>query len=132
MCIRATRHDIPTIGAFGQQCLAAEQKIPGWPLNLWLTPDLEPIEAASYLPPTEEWGREGFMVVASRVAEKWSSNANTVRQSAARRIQLIADYLPFAADGVAEMEAALAEATELWLASFNAETGTFGEPLHGA
>jgi uncharacterized protein YyaL (SSP411 family) len=132
MCIRATRHDIPTIGAFGQQWLAAEQKIPGWPLNLWLTPDLEPIEAASYLPPTEEWGREGFMVVASRVAEKWSSNANTVRQSAARRIQLIADYLPFAADGVAEMEAALAEATELWLASFNAETGTFGEPLHGA
>ncbi|GAB5559524.1 MAG: hypothetical protein SynsKO_11710 [Synoicihabitans sp.] len=132
ICVRTTRHEVPGIGAFGQQWLAADQKIPGWPLNLWLTPQLEPIEAASYLPPTEEWGREGFMVVASRVAEKWSSNANAVSQAAARRVDLIADYLPFAADGVGDLDAALADAAERWLALLNAETGTFGDPLHNA
>ncbi len=131
ICVRTTRHEVPTIGAFGQQWLAVEQKIPGWPLNLWFTPAMEPIEAASYLPPTEEWGREGFMVVAGRVAEKWSGNAESVSRSASRRIELIADYLPFAADGIDDMDTALADAADQWLAVFDPTTGTFGDPLNG-
>ncbi len=129
-CVRIDRDAAPGLAGFGQQWLAADQKLPGWPLNLWFTPDLGPIEGASYLPPTEEWGREGFMVVASRVAERWGADAEAVARSTAGTADLIANYLPFAAEPPADLNAALATAAEDWLARLNPELGTFGDAPH--
>ncbi|WP_221029777.1 DUF255 domain-containing protein [Actomonas aquatica] len=131
VCVHLNRDDAPALAGFGQQWLAADQKLPGWPLNLWFTPDLQPIEGASYLPPTEEWGREGFMVVAGRIAERWGADAESVQQGTAATQRLIADYLPFAAEPPADLDAALATAASDWLARYNAELGTFGEAPHG-
>lgn len=130
VCVYTDRDHTPGLAAYGQQWLAAEQKIPGWPLNLWFTPQLEPMEAASYLPPTEEWGREGFMVVANRVVDNWATGAGSVSRAAERRQMLIADYLPFAAEPVEDMTAALRTAAEDWLALLHSDTGLFGEPPH--
>ena len=132
VCVRASRDDVPGIAAYGQQWLAAEQKLPGWPLNLWFTPDPLPIEGASYLPPTEEWGREGFMVVAKRAADQWAAGADGVRRAAERRQQLIADYLPFAAEGVDDLDAALTTAAHDWIETLDQESGLFGEAPHRA
>lgn len=132
VCVRASRDDLPGIAAYGQQWLAAEQKLPGWPLNLWFTPDALPIEAASYLPPTEEWGREGFMVVAKRVADQWAAGGESVARAAQRRQAQIADYLPFAAAGIDDLASALTRAETGWLETLNPETGCFGEAPHGA
>lgn len=141
VCVRATRDEVPGIAAFGQQWLAAEQNLPGWPLNLWFTPDQLPIEGASYLPPTEEWGREGFMVVAKRAAESWATGADGrkptaetwaegAKRAAERRQQLIADYLPFAAEGVGDLSTALEQAATDWLAALDPATGLWGEAPH--
>ena len=132
VCVYADRSDAPGIAAYGQQWLVADQKIPGWPLDLWFTPNMEPLEAASYLPPTEEWGREGFMVVANRVVDGWASNREGGERSAQRRTELIADYLPFAAEPIGDMAAALQTAAEDWLALLNPETGLFGDSPHRA
>lgn len=130
ICVSLDREAVPGLAAYGQQWLAAEQKLAGWPLNLWFTPDLAPIEAASYLPPTEEWGREGFMVVAGRIAERWTANAEAVRKSAQTTQAAIADYVPFPAAPVADLPAALATAATDWLALLDATHGTFGDPPH--
>lgn len=130
VCVYADRSEAPGLAAYGQQWLVAEQKIPGWPLNLWFTPDLEPVEAASYLPPTEEWGREGFMVVANRVTDNWTASRESSERAAARRIELIADYLPFAAEPIDDLAAALQTAGEDWLTLLNPETGAFGDSPH--
>ena len=143
VCVRASRDEVPGIAAYGQQWLAAEQKLPGWPLNLWFTPDQLPIEGASYLPPTEEWGREGFMVVAKRAADQWTTGtdgmkptaetwAEGAKRTAERRQQLIADYLPFAAEGVDDLDAALTAAAKQWIDSLGQQSGLFGEPPHRA
>ena len=132
VCVRANRHEVPGVAAFGQQWLAAEQKLPGWPLNLWFTPDQLPIEGASYLPPTEEWGREGFMVVAKRAADQWAAGADGVRRAAERRLELIADYLPFAADGLDDLDLALTDAAHQWVKTLNPDSSLFGEAPHHA
>jgi uncharacterized protein len=128
--VRASRDEIPGVAAYGQQWLAAEQKLPGWPLNLWFTPEKLPIEGASYLPPTEEWGREGFMVVAKRAADLWEAGPGGVARSAQRRQELIADYLPFAAEGLEDLQAALDKAAADWRAQLDPATGLFGEAPH--
>lgn len=141
ICARATRDEVPGLAAYGQQWLAAEQNLPGWPLNLWFTPDQLPIEGASYLPPTEEWGREGFMVVAKRAAESWAAGTEGVKRTAEtwaegalraaeRRQQLIADHLPFAAEGVGDLQGALDQAADNWIARLDPDTGLFGEAPH--
>ncbi len=130
VCVRLDRDAAPGLAGYGQQWLAADQKLPGWPLNLWFTPDLSPIEGASYLPPTEEWGREGFMVVAGRVAERWGTDAESVGRNAANTAALIANYLPFAAEPPADLDAALAQASDDWLALLDTAQGTFGDAPH--
>jgi len=130
VCVQVERDSAPGLAAFGQQWLAAEQKLPGWPLNLWLTPDQLPIEAASYLPPTEEWGREGFMVVINRVIEKWTRSPESVARNATRTLDDVAEYLPLPAAPVDDLPAALTQAAADWIALANPETGVFGEPPH--
>ena len=130
VCVNVDRDAVPGLAGYGQQWLAADQKLAGWPLNLWFTPELAPIEGASYLPPTEEWGREGFMVVAGRVAERWSADAAAVRRATTTTQQTIADYLPFAAEPVDNLDAALATAAADWLAALNPDRGTVGEAPH--
>ncbi len=130
VCVRVDRDSVPGLAAFGQQWLAAEQKLPGWPLNLWFTPDQLPLEAASYLPPTEEWGREGFMVVVNRVIEQWTTAPAASVRNASRTLEDIADYLPLPAAPVDDLAAALTRATTDWMALAHPAAGVFGDPPH--
>jgi uncharacterized protein YyaL (SSP411 family) len=45
----------------------------GWPLNLWLTPDLKPFYGGTYFPPESKWGRPGLPEISERVAELWKT-----------------------------------------------------------
>ena len=31
----------------------------GWPMSVWLTPDLQPFYGGTYFPPASKWGRRG-------------------------------------------------------------------------
>ena len=130
VCVLVERDTVPGIAAYGQQWLAATQQLPGWPLNLWFTPDLQPIEGASYLPPTEEWGREGFMIVAERVGSGWASDPEASQRQASHNAELIADYLPYPPTPPDDLAEALEFAVEDWLAIADVENGLFGDPPH--
>src|SRR5262249_33506521 len=43
----------------------------GWPLNVFLTPDLKPFFGGTYFPPTARWGHPGWSDVVSQIAEAW-------------------------------------------------------------
>ncbi len=45
----------------------------GWPLSVWLTPDLQPFYGGTYFPPCDNHGRPGFSSVLLRIAELWVS-----------------------------------------------------------
>jgi len=131
VCVLVSRDAAPGLEAYGQQWLTLEQKVRGLPLNLWFTPDLQPIEVTNYLPPTEEWGREGFMVVASRVAERWQSDPAAVTRSATARGQDLAHFEPLPVTPPDNLQEAMTFATEDWLATLDPEHGVFGDPPHG-
>lgn len=41
----------------------------GWPLTVFLTPDLKPFYGGTYFPPEDRWGRPGFLTVLEALAE---------------------------------------------------------------
>lgn len=55
----------------------------GWPLSMFLTPDGNPIAGATYLPLEDSPdGRTGFLTVARRVSELWSTRQEALASSA--------------------------------------------------
>ena len=54
----------------------------GWPMTVFLTPDLEPVFAGTYFPPADSYGRPGFHAILHRLAEAWSSDPARLRAGA--------------------------------------------------
>src|SRR3954451_2341168 len=54
----------------------------GWPMSVWLTPDLQPFFGGTYFPPENRWGHPGFGSILSQVAEAWRSDRDKIVQSA--------------------------------------------------
>jgi len=41
----------------------------GWPMSVWLTPDLKPIVGGTYFPPDDRYyGRPGFKTILARIS----------------------------------------------------------------
>ena len=54
----------------------------GWPLNVFLTPDLKPFYGGTYWPPEAKYGRASFSQVLERVAELWKTQRTDLERSA--------------------------------------------------
>ena len=54
----------------------------GWPMSVWLTPELKPFYGGTYFPPTSRWGRPGFVEILQQIARVWATEPDTVARSA--------------------------------------------------
>ena len=71
----------------------------GWPMSVWLTPDLQPFYAGTYFPPEDGYGRPGFPRLERALAESWQ----TKRAALEKRAQEIAEVVrKFVNDEAAE------------------------------
>lgn len=50
----------------------------GWPLSVWLTPDLKPILGGTYYPPEDKRGQPGFKRVLAEVTRVWREEREQV------------------------------------------------------
>jgi uncharacterized protein YyaL (SSP411 family) len=50
----------------------------GWPMSVWLTPELKPFFGGTYFPPSSRWGRPGFIEVLREVARVWKTERGRV------------------------------------------------------
>jgi uncharacterized protein YyaL (SSP411 family) len=101
----------------------------GWPLNMFLTPDLRPFFGGTYFPPETRYGRPGFADVLGQIHDAWENRQPEIRDSAGRmteQLQLIAAGPSSAAGergvGRAEMSRAVADLMQ----RFDARFGGFG------
>jgi len=44
----------------------------GWPLSVFLTPDLKPFFGGTYFPPENRWGQPGFKTLLQGITEAWA------------------------------------------------------------
>ena len=54
----------------------------GWPLNMFLTPDLKPFAGGTYFPPQDRQGRPSFLHVLQTLSKAWSQQGGDVVTSA--------------------------------------------------
>ncbi len=125
------RDEQPDLAAAIQFYLNNEKQASGWPAHVWFTPEMQPFEGAAYLPPTEEWGKPGFLKVAQQAVDAWTRDPAGARARAAQSIESLERPFELASFGdepeAGDAAEALSGAIEGVLASFDPETAAFGE-----
>ena len=98
----------------------------GWPLNLFLTPDLEPFFGGTYFPPTSGGARPGLLELLPRVHIAWQEQRAEIADGGRRVFELV-DALS-APDREPEPYGALARECADWLArAHDPGFGGFGD-----
>ena len=54
----------------------------GWPLSMFLTPDLKPLGGGTYFPPDDKDGRQGFPSVLKKIQTAWTDTPDEMLKSA--------------------------------------------------
>ncbi len=67
MPIKVDREERPDIDQYMMNFLVATTGAGGWPLNVFLSPDLKPFFAMTYAAPQSKFGRPGFLDILQRV-----------------------------------------------------------------
>jgi uncharacterized protein YyaL (SSP411 family) len=62
----------------------------GWPMSVWLTPDLKPVFAGTYFPLESHYGRPGFKELLRAIARAWRERPDELREQGDRFVGAIA------------------------------------------
>ena len=99
----------------------------GWPMSVWLTPDLRPFFGGTYYPPASQWGRPGFVDVLTEINRAWRDDRLNVVKSAAEivtRLELLARGQN---DRRTPDASALAKTVQQFARTFDTRRGGFGD-----
>ncbi len=76
--IKVDREERPDIDKVYMSAVQATTGSGGWPMSLFLTPELKPFYCGTYFPPETKYGRPGFMQLLQRVHEVWEADRTGV------------------------------------------------------
>src|SRR5687768_2645688 len=74
--IKLDREERPDVDRVYMMFVQATTGSGGWPMSVWLTPDLKPFFGGTYFPPSARWGRPGFIEILEQLARAWQSDRN--------------------------------------------------------
>jgi hypothetical protein len=124
-CIFVDGDARPDLAAYGQHYIRSIKQLQGVPVHLWLTPDLQLYDGANYLPPSEEWGKPGFLKAARSALDAWTADPARARRLAAEALDMMR-IPPLAADAPVDAAAKLDAAAKAWIAAIDPVNGGFG------
>lgn len=102
----------------------------GWPLSVFLSPDLKPLMGGTYFPPEDKYGRPGFKTILRKVKEAWNSKKDMLVQSGAFAIEQLSEAL--AATAISNklsdevLQTALRKCADHLAESYDSKYGGFG------
>jgi uncharacterized protein YyaL (SSP411 family) len=80
--IKLDREERPDVDRVYMLFVQATTGAGGWPMSVWLTPELKPFFGGTYFPPESRWGRPGFVDVLVQLAKAWKTERPKVLESA--------------------------------------------------
>ena len=80
--IKLDREERPDVDKIYMTFVQATTGSGGWPLNVWLTPDLKPFFGGTYFPPEAKFGKPSFTDVLRQIADAWKTQQTEILNSA--------------------------------------------------
>jgi uncharacterized protein YyaL (SSP411 family) len=100
--VKVDREERPDLDAVYMQAVQLLTGRGGWPMSVFLTPDLEPFFAGTYWPPEPRMGMPGFPQVIAAVVDAWTNRREQVFRQAAEITQALRDAATTRLDGVSQ------------------------------
>jgi uncharacterized protein len=131
VAIKVDREERPDVDRVYMAFVQSTTGSGGWPMSVFLTPDLKPFFGGTYFPPTSRWGRPGFVDLLHELARVWKQDRARVDFASAELFDRLRSTT--GADGRSRAESfvadpdALTEAVEQFQQTFDRRHGGFGD-----
>jgi uncharacterized protein len=106
--VKVDREERPDVDRVYMTFVQASTGSGGWPMSVFLTPELKPFFGGTYFPPDNRYGRPGFGAILERVAEAWRKERGRIVESSGDVVAQLATYT-----GVGSPSSALPDQTAL-------------------
>ncbi len=87
--IKVDREERPDLDHIYMTAVQAMTQHGGWPMSVFLTPELEPFYGGTYFPPDDRQGTPSFKKILAGVASAWSQRPEEVTKSAQQLCQAL-------------------------------------------
>lgn len=125
--IKLDREERPDIDRIYLSYVQAATGEAGWPLNVWLTPDLEPFYGGNYFPPESSNGRPAFNEILKQLVDAWNSDSKRIRLNAQSSVRSIINNSALRDSSLGESSTGeIEQAIRMLANSFDSRSGGFG------
>src|SRR3989440_1200762 len=81
--IKVDREERPDVDKIYMTFVQSTTGSGGWPMSVFLTPDLKPFFGGTYFPPDNRYGRPSFLQLLQQIAQLWQERRDEIAASAA-------------------------------------------------
>lgn len=124
VCIKVDREERPDLDQIYMNSVQMMTGRGGWPMSVFLTPDLKPFYAGTYWPPKRSRGMPGFDEIIAGVSNAWETNREAVLDTSNK---LTEELAKIGNQGGGELsEDLIAGAVQQFRQTFDSTYGGFG------
>lgn len=124
--IKVDREERPDVDRVYMTFVQAVTGSGGWPMSVFLTPELKPFFGGTYYPPEDRGNKPGLKTLLGRIQEAWVNDRENIEKSAASAIEqlreLTAGGAPQGKLGLGQIDAGLSELAD----AYDTEWSGFG------
>ncbi len=125
--VKIDREERPDIDRIYMNYVQATTGGGGWPMSVWLTPDLHPFVGGTYFPPDNRYGRPGFPSILERIAHGWRDDRARIVDSSAQVMEELRRQSAVPAGGPDHVAADVMDsAFQQFRRMFDSKLGGFG------
>ena len=124
--IKVDREERPDVDRVYMTFVQATTGGGGWPMSVWLTPDLKPFVGGTYFPPEDRYGQPAFRNVLERIATAWKENHDKIVDQGGKIVEALRESQS-ATTAEGKIDAAILDAAYRQLErSYDSKEGGFG------
>ncbi len=124
--IKVDREERPDIDQVYMIFVQATTGSGGWPMTVFLTPDLKPFFGGTYFPPDDKWGQPGLTKVLNKIAVAWKSDHERIVASSDKIISQLQNAITVAGTTEKVGDSVTRKAYDQFASQFDAKFGGFG------
>jgi uncharacterized protein YyaL (SSP411 family) len=125
--IKVDREERPDVDRVYMTFVQATTGGGGWPMSVWLTPDLKPFVGGTYFPPEDRYGQPGFKKVLERIATAWKQDHEKIADQGSKIVDALRESQSAQSESAAKIDISVFENAYRQLdRSFDPREGGFG------
>lgn len=127
VCIKVDREERPDVDRVYMAFVQATTGGGGWPMSVWLTPQLKPFVGGTYFPPDDQREQLGFKSILAKLASAWQTDHDKIVASANQVITALQQYARSEKSSGQPDSAPARKGYQQLSASFDEKHGGFGD-----